>query len=56
MEARYPAAAEAYREKVQAFLGEHLPPGWKGVGALERQESARFAEEWRRTLHAQGRQ
>ena len=26
MEPRYPAEAEAFREKVQAFLAEHLKP------------------------------
>ena len=35
MQPTYSAEAEAYREKVQAFLAEHLPAGWQGTGALE---------------------
>jgi alkylation response protein AidB-like acyl-CoA dehydrogenase len=54
MNARYPAEAEAYREKVQAFLAEHLPPGWKGVGALTGEAADNFVEEWRRTLYENG--
>ena len=54
MNARYAPEAEAYREKVQAFLAEHLPPNWKGIGALDRAEAERFTEEWRRTLHEHG--
>ena len=34
MDPTYSAEAEAYREKIQAFLAEHLPAGWKGIGAL----------------------
>src|SRR5579884_2192789 len=54
MEVRYPPEAEAYREKVQAFLAEHLPPDWLGIGALELDERERFESEWRRTLHENG--
>ncbi len=54
MDIRYPPEAEAYREKVQAFLAEHLPPGWRGIGALEREEALAFAEDWRRTLGEHG--
>ncbi|MDQ1373930.1 MAG: hypothetical protein QOJ09_1268 [Actinomycetota bacterium] len=54
MQVRYPPEAEAYREKVQAFLAEHLPAGWKGIGALPREESAQFSKDWRRTLHENG--
>ena len=35
MQPTYSAEAEAYREKVQAFLAEHLPPSWGGIGTLE---------------------
>ena len=54
MDVRYPPEAEAYREKVQAFLAEHLPTGWRGIGALERDEIDRFTDEWRRTLYENG--
>ena len=55
----YTAEAEAYREKVQAFLAEKLPADWQGIGALEgdarRQVSARLAARLRprprRPLH-----
>jgi alkylation response protein AidB-like acyl-CoA dehydrogenase len=50
----YDADADAYREKIQAFLAEHLPPGWRGIGALGRDEAAAFTEEWRATLYANG--
>ena len=54
MHARYPPEAEAYREKVQAFLAEHLPADWKGIGALDHDAAAQFTTEWRRTLHEHG--
>jgi len=47
---RYSAEAESYREKIQAFLAEHLPSGWQGLGALEGDERARFVEDWRALL------
>jgi len=54
MDVRYPAEAEAYREKVQAFLAEHLPTDWKGIGALDKEEAEAFATEWRNTLYENG--
>jgi len=42
--------AEAYREKIQAFLAEHLPAHWQGVGALSGHDRARFTAEWRNIL------
>ena len=51
MDVRYPPEAEAYREKIQAFLAEQLPPGWKGIGALEGDDYHHFLSEWRKTLH-----
>ena len=54
MDVRYPPEAEAYREKVQAFLAEHLPAGWLGIGALEDEPRRRFTEEWRQTLAEHG--
>ena len=54
MDMRYPPEAEAYREKVQAFLAEHLPANWEGTGALAHDEADAFAEEWRRTLFENG--
>jgi alkylation response protein AidB-like acyl-CoA dehydrogenase len=54
MDVRYPPEAETYREKVQAFLAEHLPNDWKGIGALDHEAAQRFTEEWRTTLHEHG--
>jgi alkylation response protein AidB-like acyl-CoA dehydrogenase len=54
MDVRYPPEAEAYREKVQAFLAEHLPANWTGIGALPRDEAAQFTVDWRKTLHENG--
>jgi alkylation response protein AidB-like acyl-CoA dehydrogenase len=51
MDVRYPPEAEAYREKVQAYLAEHLPTDWKGIGALDPDDAEKFTIEWRRTLH-----
>ena len=54
MDVRYPAEAEAYREKVQAFLAEHLPHDWKGIGALDKEAAEKFTTEWRNTLFENG--
>lgn len=51
MNAHYSPEAQAYREKVQAFLAEHLPAGWSGIGALEGPEREAFIAEWRRLLY-----
>jgi alkylation response protein AidB-like acyl-CoA dehydrogenase len=50
----YTAEAEAYREKVRAFLAEKLPSGWGGMGRLDGQELTGFVTEWRATLYAAG--
>jgi len=54
MRPTYTAEAEAYREKVQAFLAEKLPPKWAGIGQLSGQELTDFVLEWRKTLYAAG--
>ena len=51
MDVSYPPEAEAFREKVQAFLAEKLPGGWNGVGSLEGQDYWDFARDWRRVLY-----
>ncbi len=50
MDPRYSAEAQAYRSKLQAFLSEHLPAGWEGLGALESAERRDFVDRWRVTL------
>ena len=54
MRPTYTAEAEAYREKVQAFLAEKLPSNWKGIGALDGKELETFIAEWRVTLAQSG--
>ena len=50
MDPIYSADAEAFREKIQAFLAEKLPSNWKGVGALPNEDVKAFTDEWRNTL------
>jgi alkylation response protein AidB-like acyl-CoA dehydrogenase len=50
MDPTYPPETEQYREKIQAFLDEHLPTGWEGIGALPTEARSRFQNEWRETL------
>ena len=50
MDIDYPPEAEAFRTRVRAFLSEHLPPDWSGIGALPEQEREAFRVHWRRTL------
>jgi alkylation response protein AidB-like acyl-CoA dehydrogenase len=54
MNPTYSAEADAYREKVQAFLAEKLPSGWGGIGKLEGDELTAFVGEWRKTLYEGG--
>jgi alkylation response protein AidB-like acyl-CoA dehydrogenase len=51
---RYPPEAEQFREVVRAFLAEHLPAGWAGMGSLDRDEADAFTLQWRRLLHEHG--
>ena len=51
MDPTYSQEAEAYRDKVQAFLAEKLPADWKGMGALVGAELEDFVTEWRTTLY-----
>ncbi|MCL4141697.1 UNVERIFIED_CONTAM: hypothetical protein GTU68_050599, partial [Idotea baltica] len=46
----YTAEADVFREKIQAFLAEHLPSNWKGIGALDNEASLTFTREWRDIL------
>jgi len=54
MRPTYTAEAEAYREKVHAFLAEKLPTNWGGIGQLEGQSLLDFVTEWRKTLYGAG--
>ncbi len=50
----FPPEAEAFRADVRAFLAEHLPKDWKGLGALDRADAKEFTNRWRRTLAEHG--
>ena len=50
MDPSYRGEAEDFRQRIRAFLAEHLPADWTGIGALERDDADRFTAEWRRTL------
>ena len=54
MRPMYTPEAEAYREKVQSFLSEKLPPRFGGIGKLEGDELTEFVIDWRKTLHEAG--
>ncbi len=54
MRPTYSPEAEAYREKVQAFLSEKLPTDWRGMGQLEGRELEEFVADWRRVLFEGG--
>ena len=54
MRPTYSAEAEAYRQKVQAFLAEKLPSNWAGIGRLEGDALTNFVTEWRGTLYEAG--
>ncbi len=47
MQPTYTAEADTFREKIQAFLAEHLPANWKGIGALDAEAAHQFSNEWR---------
>ena len=50
MDPTYSDEAEAYREKMQAFLAEHLPADWQGIGAMDRADVPEFVAKWRNIL------
>jgi len=52
MDVMYPSEAEAFRSKIRAFLAEHLPADWQGVGALGAEGAREFADRWRKVLRA----
>ncbi len=50
MQPTYADQADVFRQKTQAFLAEHLPTDWTGIGALDASAAAAFASQWRDTL------
>ena len=54
MNPTYGPEAQAYREKVQAFLAEKLPADWAGIGRLEGDAVGEFVRWWRTVLYEGG--
>jgi alkylation response protein AidB-like acyl-CoA dehydrogenase len=54
MDLRFPREAENFRSTVREFLNANLPAGWRGLGALDREEAEKFMKQWRSTLAANG--
>ena len=54
MDVAYSPAAEQYRSLIRAFLGEHLPSGWRGLGGLSEEQRPGFVAQWRKLLAAAG--
>ena len=44
MNPTYGPEADAYRDKVQAFLAEKLPSDWRGIGQLPNDEVSDFVD------------
>ena len=54
MDPRPSQQADAFRDRVRAFLAEHLPAEWAGIGALPKPEALAFTAQWRALLHQHG--
>jgi len=54
MDPRFPSETEAFRAQIRAFLAEHLPDEWAGIGALDTDDALKFTEHWRDVLAANG--
>ncbi len=50
MQPTYTPEAAVFREKIQAFLAEHLPANWEGIGALQPEAAHEFTKQWRDVL------
>lgn len=50
MDIDYPPDADAFRDRIRAFLAQHLPADWSGVGALPADEREELRRRWRRIL------
>ena len=50
----YSVEADQYRDKIQAFLSEHLPTGWSGMLGMAEAVRAGFIAEWRQLLGQNG--
>ncbi len=50
MDPTYSAEADAYRDKIQAFLAEHLPADWSGLRGVPPDQREEFVAQWRQLL------
>jgi alkylation response protein AidB-like acyl-CoA dehydrogenase len=50
----YPPDVLAFREEVRAFVAANVPPGWRGLGAMDTEEARAFVRRWRAVLGAHG--
>jgi alkylation response protein AidB-like acyl-CoA dehydrogenase len=54
MDPRFPPETEAFRAQIRAFLAQHLPDEWVGIGALDTGDALEFTERWRDVLAENG--
>ncbi|MEV6876851.1 acyl-CoA dehydrogenase family protein [Amycolatopsis sp. NPDC051128] len=54
MDLSYPPEVQQFRDEVRAFIAAHVPPGWRGLGALDSDAAKAFVEQWRRVLAEHG--
>ena len=54
MDPRFPPETQAFRAQIRAFLAEHLPDEWAGIGALDNNDALQFTERWRDVLAENG--
>jgi alkylation response protein AidB-like acyl-CoA dehydrogenase len=55
MDLSFSSAEERFRERVQQFLRENLPPGWgKGGGRPAGLSQVEFLRDWQQRLHSNG--
>ncbi len=51
MDLTYPADSDAFRQRMNDFLDEHLPADWAGIGAIaDEEERLQWQKEWREVL------
>jgi alkylation response protein AidB-like acyl-CoA dehydrogenase len=51
MNTSYGTEADSFRARIRAVIGDNLPAGWRGIGAIEdREEADRFVSSWRQVL------
>jgi alkylation response protein AidB-like acyl-CoA dehydrogenase len=54
MDPRFSPEAEEFRRTVRAFVSDHLPANWGGIGAMAHDDALAFTERWRKLLYENG--